>query len=341
MCAMATEWMTNELAPRTGGLSGRDLISTHLGQPLPELNDGPPTTPVARQYVHRAAMAEVFLTGISTISPESYLVTAQWPRGHSLYGARGGLLDPMLASETVRQAIPLLSHTVFDVPLGHMQSWDHLYLRLNRRAMRTEPRPPEINLRIRCRDTVLRGARLVATTLDVLIIRDGALLGSAEARFASHTPAIYKRLRGGLAGVDPLLLMANQPPLAPVEPRSVGRDREQDVVLSPGDAPHHWLLRVDPTHPILFDHPVDHAPGMLLLEAARQAAQAVSAPESTALVSLDSVFSRYVELDAPCWIEAEPLSADARGRAHTRIVGRQNDGVAFSARVTTAPLTGA
>ncbi|MFJ9343410.1 ScbA/BarX family gamma-butyrolactone biosynthesis protein [Streptomyces sp. NPDC101733] len=348
MRAIATESTLNELTPSPGNQSSREFAARQRagGWCRPDTDAPPPTTSaltstVPRQYVHRAALAEVFLTKISNVGPASYRVSAQWPRWHALYGPRGGLIDPMLASETVRQTIPLLSHTAFDVPLGHVQSWEHIYLRINRKALRAEMTPPEIELRIRSRDTVLRGKRLGATTLDVLILRDNTLLGSAEARFACHTPLIYKRLRGAFAGVDPLALVASLPQLPPVEPHLVGRDRAEDVVLSPADEPHRWQLRVDPTHPILFDHPVDHAPGMLLLEAARQAAQAVCAPESTVLLSLDSAFTRYVELDSPCWIEAEPLSTNAQGSSLTLITGRQNGDVAFRARVTTAPLADA
>ncbi|WP_142212826.1 AfsA-related hotdog domain-containing protein [Streptomyces sp. SLBN-118] len=57
------------------------------------------------------------------------------------------------------------------------------------------------------------------------------------------------------------------PPPACLTP--FGRDRFEDVVLAATDRPDRWQLRVDTTHPILFDHLVDHAPGMLLLEPAR------------------------------------------------------------------------
>ncbi|MCZ0971672.1 AfsA-related hotdog domain-containing protein [Streptomyces albulus] len=64
-------------------------------------------------------------------------------------------------------------------------------------------------------------------------------------------------------------------------------------------------------HPVLFDHPVDHVPGMLMVEAARQAARAV-APHWSLPVALDCSFARYAELDAPCWVGAR-----AAGRAPT------------------------
>ncbi|MFF8732844.1 AfsA-related hotdog domain-containing protein [Streptomyces sp. NPDC015171] len=39
-----------------------------------------------------------------------------------------------------------------------------------------------------------------------------------------------------------------------------------------------WQLRIEQDHPVLFGHPVDHAPGMLLLEALRQAAHGSPCP---------------------------------------------------------------
>lgn len=117
-------------------------------------------------------------------------------------------------------------------------------------------------------------------------------MGTAGARFSSHSPAVYRR------------------------------------------------LRADTAHPVLFDHPVDHAPGMLLLEAARQAAQAVAAPEAALPVSMDAVFFRYAELDAPCRIEADPGEPDSQGRRRTRITAHQDDRVVFCATMTTEPVAG-
>jgi hypothetical protein len=59
----------------------------------------------------------------------------------------------------------------------------------------------------------------------------------------------------------------------------------------------------DTSHPAYFDHPQDHLPGMVLLEAYRQVALlAVAdacawAPESLMVVACDARFSRYAELE--------------------------------------------
>ncbi|NEA65242.1 AfsA-related hotdog domain-containing protein [Streptomyces sp. SID12488] len=118
-----------------------------------------------------------------------------------------------------------------------------------------------------------------------------------------------------------------------------GRDRFEDVVPAATDRPGRWQLRMDTTHPILFDHVFDHAPGMLLLEAARQAALAAARPRRTAVTGMNSVFVKYAELDAPCWLETE-RSVDG---GKVRVVARQHDREIFSSTVplSDAPVTSA
>ncbi len=66
------------------------------------------------------------------------------------------------------------------------------------------------------------------------------------------------------------------------------------------------------------------------MEAARQAAQAVH-PLPVLALGMDSTFSRFAELDAPCWIEAEV--AEDSGLVH--VTGTQNGSTVFTAHVTT------
>jgi hypothetical protein len=95
-------------------------------------------------------------------------------------------------------------------------------------------------------------------------------------------------------------------PVPPGVPAAdVGRALAADVVLAepaPGRTDRR-RLRVDTAHPVFFDHPLDHVPGMLLLEAARQAALLQTGGER-APNAYDAVFHRYAELDEPLWIEA-------------------------------------
>ncbi len=123
-------------------------------------------------------------------------------------------------------------------------------------------------------------------------------------------------------------------PLIPgVDPRLVGREDPKDVVLGPGDRPDRWQLRINTAHPTLFRRPNDHVPGMLLLEAARQAAMLATGDTAYLPAAMELSFSRYVELDSPCWIEAEVLTAAGPATA-VRITGHQDGTPVFLCTLT-------
>ncbi|MFI9246161.1 ScbA/BarX family gamma-butyrolactone biosynthesis protein [Streptomyces sp. NPDC053086] len=289
------------------------------------------TTTVPKEYVHRAAVTEVFLTGWRQTDADACTVTAQWPRAHAFYGPAHGFHDPLLFSETLRQTVPLLSHAVYGAPMDHKQIWRDLRVTLDPAALRAGTAPAELELGIRCAEVEQRAGVLRGMRLEVTATRDGQRLATASTTFSSHGRALYRRLRGNYADAEAAMADAIEPPL-PLRPELVGRDRRHDVVLSPRGGDGRWQLRVDTLHPIIFDHPNDHAPGMLLLEAARQAVQHHLGPAPVLATGLDAAFHRYTELDAPAWVAAESL-ADGR----VRVTVEQHDALAFECAVTTHP----
>ncbi|WP_244308809.1 ScbA/BarX family gamma-butyrolactone biosynthesis protein [Streptomyces monomycini] len=325
-----------------------------------------------KEYVHKTALSEVLLTSWKETAPDVHVVTAEWPRAHAFYSSRNRLHDPLLLVETIRQTIPLLSHLAYRVPFGHQLIWDHFTYALEPGVLRTETAPTEIELRIVCSGIRRRGDTLSALTMDVEATRNGVHLGTAVARFTSHAPAVYRRLRGAYG--DAAEAMARAVPLPPpVAPRRVARAQYESVVLSPTDTRNRWQLRTDTTHPVIFDHPVDHAPGMLLLEATHQAVHAVLHPLPVIPVGLSTVFARYAELDAPSWIEATVIDRtesgaewgesgeewgepgtewgeepgeesgpasrnDYSGIIHVRVTARQHGQELFTAKVKARPL---
>ncbi|MEU6996326.1 ScbA/BarX family gamma-butyrolactone biosynthesis protein [Streptomyces sp. NPDC046465] len=295
--------------------------------------------PVPQEFTHKLDRSEVLLTGWAPAGEDRVTVTARWPRTHSFYAPVAGRHDPMLLAETLRQSIPLISHGLYEVPLGHQLIWQHFTYEVAPGAMWADG-PMDIELRITCDDITRRGGRLAALTMDIEILRDGLHLGSAHTRFSSHAPSIYRRLRGDRCTVSsdvaPLPLSGAVPV---VPPALVNREHADDVVLSPTAVPDQWRLRVDYAHPILFDHPVDHAPGMLLLEAARQAAHAVQGHRADAVVPVrfESAFFRYVEFDAPCLITTRVEPATRPGGSDcVSVTAHQEGNEAFSCRVTLA-----
>ncbi|MGW4357302.1 ScbA/BarX family gamma-butyrolactone biosynthesis protein [Streptomyces californicus] len=290
---------------------------------------------VHQWQVHKLRGEEVLLTSWLEASPNQYVVTARWPKGHDFYRSAGGSYDPLLLAETVRQTVPLLSHAVHDVPREYKQAWEDFSFAVEPLASLVTTGEDEVRMVVSCSDVIRRGARFAGMTMDIDVYLGKRLMGIAHTRFNNQPAAIYRRLRGSYADLD-AAQEGCLPVGPPVDPHRVGRDRVEDVVLSPalgGERPGRWLLRVDPSHPVLFDHVVDHVPGMLLLEAARQAAHDVAGP-GAAVIGMKTDFIRYVEFDAPTVVVAgEPVSAGT-GRRRIPLRVEQHGVQVFTAEVT-------
>ncbi|WP_152827040.1 AfsA-related hotdog domain-containing protein [Fertoeibacter niger] len=82
-------------------------------------------------------------------------------------------------------------------------------------------------------------------------------------------------------------------------------DSRNDVLAySATDPAHVARLIVDKAHPFFFDHPLDHVPGLLLLEAAVQAAQ--NRAQKPCFVSMiKAEFIQYTTFDTPILVETQ------------------------------------
>ncbi|MFF7308567.1 ScbA/BarX family gamma-butyrolactone biosynthesis protein [Streptomyces sp. NPDC008137] len=286
---------------------------------------------VSPVLTHKTNQDEVLLRNWRRTAPDAFTVTAAWPATHPFYVNRLGLHDPLMLSETVRQTLPLLSHGAYGVPFGHQLLWKDFSWTLDPAAARADGGPAELELHITCDEVTYRRERASAISLRVDVERAGRPLASVRSRFTIQDRTVYNRLRGPYA--DAAAATARAVPLPPPAGLTpFGRDRFEDVVLAATDRPDRWQLRVDTTHPILFDHLVDHAPGMLLLEAARQAALATAHPGTVTVTGMDNDFVRYAEMDVPCWLEAEQLADPDQ----VRISARQHGKEIFASVVTLA-----
>ncbi|WP_223734306.1 ScbA/BarX family gamma-butyrolactone biosynthesis protein [Streptomyces purpurogeneiscleroticus] len=288
---------------------------------------------IPQQFVHKLDPDEVLLTGWRKTGPDTYEVTARRPQAHSFYLSGNGGYDPLLFAETVRQLLPLLSHAAYGVPLGHQLIWDDFTYSLDAAAMDAAGAAIPVRLVVHCTAVTRRSSRASAIVLHAEAYQGSRRLGEARTRFTVHSPAVYQRLRGAYGDAQRAMANAVLPEM-PLPARRVGRVSPYDVVLSPDAATGRWQLCVDTGHPVLFDHPVDHVPGMLLLEAARQATQAMADPLPVVPVTMHTEFYRYIELDAPCWVEVEALPADPSGRCRVRVSMRQHETVCCVADVS-------
>lgn len=294
------------------------------------------TTTVPKELVHRASVSEVMLTDWERKGDDRFVLTAQWPRRHGFFSTVEDCHDPLIVAETIRQAGILLTHAEYGVPLDHhFLMWD-LAVEVRPAHMLVGTAPAALSIEITCRDVKRRRGGLAGLRYEALVFRNGQLAATGGARFTCLSPAVYQRLRASRTEADSPCPL---PLTAPLAPQDVDRLSPTDVVLSPAGAPDHWQLRVDTRHPVLFDHPVDHTPGMLLLEAARQAMVAHLGRPCLPL-GVTAEFMRYSELDAPCLIEVHPVSEPGRRTGERILVtGRQEGSAVFRAVVTVASPT--
>ncbi|RZS36579.1 A-factor biosynthesis hotdog protein [Herbihabitans rhizosphaerae] len=266
---------------------------------------------IPRHLVHRAAVAEVFVTDLHVTNENTFHVGAQWPRGHSFFGPRTTAShDPLIFAETIRQAALLVSHAALGVPKSDRFLLHDMSVSVDMVGLRTADRPVDIVVVVRAHDIRRRGDSIGGIRLEFSCYRDGRKIGTAGLGWSCASAAGYRRVRGDRFSATPY-----QATLLPaVKPQLVGRDRPEDVVLAETPLHNVWSLQANPGHPVMFDHPVDHVPGMVLLEAARQATLLTVGKANAVPRAMEFTFRRFVEFEDPCLVIADDQGRTRGGR---------------------------
>lgn len=265
---------------------------------------------VSRHFVHRSAVAEVLLTDWRPTGGDTFVCAAQWPRGHTLRSVNDGDFDPLLVAETIRQCGILLAHVGYAVPLGDAFLMQRLRFACSPELMRpVGGRPLDLVVEVKVSEIQRRGRRISGMRIDTLLRTSDAQIAEGSGWLRCVNPAVYRRLRRVAVPQSPEL----QPVVPPMAPALVGRNGVGDVVIGTGDGERGYRLRVPMDHPLFFDHAVDHVPGMLAIEALRQAAVAVISLPGAGLVAVDAQFDGFLEFDRACTVVPRVL-ADQHGR---------------------------
>ncbi|OLF09955.1 ScbA/BarX family gamma-butyrolactone biosynthesis protein [Actinophytocola xanthii] len=260
---------------------------------------------VPRAMVHRHAVSEVFLTDSARLSESEYLVAAHLPTTHAFFGdlVHNGHADPQFFVEVSRQACVLLAHRYYGVPRGYGFVFRRSTTEVvDRAALRLSPSPARVVLRVEVRDVEYRQG--TAHLMDLALVAE--VDDRPAIRFTGTQLMLPRETFAVLRAAHTARLVPGRQDGPPLHPGRVGRTDPRNVVLSPGPAEGVFELVVDQTHPVFFDHPQDHVPGLLLVEAFQQAAFAALGPEpAPELVSLDLAFDRFVELGVTVRVHTE------------------------------------
>ncbi|WP_058043397.1 ScbA/BarX family gamma-butyrolactone biosynthesis protein [Streptomyces roseifaciens] len=317
---------------------------------------------VAKELVHLSFDDAVYLTGCEQQDATHYTVSAVWPAhtAHRIPG-HGTHYETLTVAQTIRQAGLFLAHTAYAAPLDHATLLRTFSYTLNPDAAVDTHRATPLHVNITATPTT-RNKRTTALHLHMTVTAAGSgdagdeasetVLATGETDFEWIPPMVYRRLRGAYHR-PPTTLPPVTPPLPPVQ---VGRTTPDEVVLSPTAQPRTWQLRHTFDNTVLYDHAVDHVPGLVLIEAANQGAYTVTAPVTEAVTAgtdaatdvdpcacapdaagtgyrpqptaTHTTFHRYAEFDAPI-----TLTTETRTTSHTvthTTVGLQNDQPVFT-----------
>jgi len=270
--------------------------------------------------LHLTVDESVLVHEWARVGPMSFRFRAQWPAGP------GGRAASRLACQSHRQAGLFIAHSAFGVPRTHETLLSGLTLRRTPGYSLPEGEPIPLELEVTCREGGRGGRVLTGLQVETTIRHRGVVIAVATAEFSWISPGVYDRMRGGRRR----FVAADLTAPAPLPPRSVGRAAEAEVTLATAGGPGRYLLRCDLADTTLFDHPTDHVPGLVLVEAAEQAAYAATGER---LVPEESTctFLRYVEFDQPCLIEAAERPSGRAGITEVEVTARHGDDVAFRA----------
>lgn len=264
---------------------------------------------IDRRVVHRAQVHEVFLTDVEE-DAGSFL--AQLPSSLAYFcdssSTRYGLVDILTLMEACRQAATAAAHLFWGV------ADDRQFVLTRWRAsfpVATRPRygfePVDLRMHVslerpqRMRATLTGGT----TRVSVYIPTDGeTLVGTLELDVRYVGKEAYQFLRAGARGGSPVPISTMRTPEdVAADPSQVGCTREDNVAIGPPTITAdggHATLRLPFHNRSMFDHAQDHAPAMVMVEAARQLVHATcpSAPAARSLLTeVDGDFGTYVELD--------------------------------------------
>lgn len=275
---------------------------------------------ISPAFVHRAAAKDVLVTGWQGRSDTSFSVTVDWSKQHSFFApAKGSAHHHMLIAQTLRQVALGLTHAEFGVAVGanHFLMEELGYSADPRH--RTDAATP-VRAEVEYTWTGPRGLHV-----QIGLQQNGRVFVTSKSRFTWVSDAVYRRLRGARLTARPGAVATP----APVAPSLVGRTAADEVVLGDIGLRDRWELIGDTGHPALIDHAVDHVPGLVLLEAAQQAAYAFAGGRGFNPVSATIQAHRYVEFDGPCRIEARTVEAWSPGTTAVEVVGVQRGATTF------------
>lgn len=294
-----------------------------------EVSDLRTEATLAAGLVHKRAPEQVFVTDWMEGPGETMCtIAARLPLAHGRFSdGTTPYHDIVLVAETIRQAGLIITSQVFDIPAERQFLLRELRVELDPLELsRRAPESCEMTIWPDPSSTVKmrRGGDLAGGMMMANCEIGGQRAATGQVVGAWVTDDAYVRLRDSQRIPD----APPAPAPLPVADRehACGKRNPANSVLSPlrksGDG-YAATIVVDRDDPTWFDHPLDHVPGLLLLEAFQQATVAAACaqlgvtPDRVAVERFALRFSRIVEFspDCDCTVELDETRSEAQVRS--------------------------
>lgn len=269
---------------------------------------------VCPSLVHKQAASEVLIT-VLDVDLDGWTAHARLEPRHRFYhdvtGRQSSYNDPLYALEAFRQGCIAAGHLIYRVPLGfHYLVRSYEFAVLDWGALETCREPADLEFRTHVRREFRPDPRAPVNGLEVTATasRNGVSAMSLSVSFGWVAESRWQPMRARSrweAGIQPFT----------VDPVTVGRRLAENVVVGAplqrrDDGSVCAPVVVDTRNPTFFDHPLDHLPGSLILEACRQLALAALGPRSSTVLGpsrLRCEFRSFAELQPSCVASLAPV----------------------------------
>lgn len=249
--------------------------------------------PTLAALVHKRDPSQVLVAGYR-LAGAGGLVDVSWDAVEAVYlQAHGECFSITLAAESFRQAAVLMTHQALEVGPDQRFVMRQLTAEVEPHALVVRGQTPllTVGVELVSDEQGNRGRRI---KWDMTLWRDGREVGRSHGDLTAMGEETYQALRSTV--VAPRAVCGGADVLA----TDLGKHRQADVLIDAPHGPGRSLLRVPLDHATYFDHPLDHIPGMLVIEAACQSAVHAAGNPSAVVAAVDARFSRFAEFWPQC-----------------------------------------
>jgi hypothetical protein len=270
---------------------------------------------IPKGCVHRAVVGEVFLTGIKKIDNDRYVTAGYLPKSHIYfndipYRKDKRSYDGILLLEICRQTSIYITHNFFSVPYSAKFIFDDAEFELISNKLSYNGEQSHVIVDVHISERKFRKSEINGLIFDMCVYIDGRIVANKKMNITWMDEKKWNKLRSfAISKKDEFAAI-----IEPAKANDVGRELQRNVVignLKSSDCKVISTLIADQTHPSIFDHPLDHIPGMLLIESYRQTAL-LALKHSLKIQTQDIFIKKYkvcflnfCEFDMPAYCKAD------------------------------------